>query len=94
MKLVSSCGPSVATCTFQGNNASSGGALYVAYYGSNGTCAEGDPCQCPPAQGPVLSDVSLRNRTLTSPSTYALHVASPPVSVSSCSNTPHLHDRT
>jgi len=59
VKLLSSCGPAVATCTFQGNNASSGGALYVAAYGSNGTCTDGDPCQCPPAQGPVLTEVSL-----------------------------------
>ncbi len=59
MKLVSSCGPAVTACTFQGNNASSGGAVYIAAYGSNGTCANGNTCQCPPAQGPVLTDVSL-----------------------------------
>ena len=63
VKLLSSCGPAVATCTFQGNNASSGGAVYVAAYGSNGTCTDGDPCQCPPAEGPVLSDV--RNSLLS-----------------------------
>ena len=64
VKLVSSCGPAVGTCTFQGNNASSGGAVYVASYGSNGTCTDGDPCQCPPASAPVLTDVRLKPHPL------------------------------
>lgn len=64
MKLVSSCGPSLTTSTFDGNNASSGGAVYVADYGSNGTCSDGDACQCPPAPGPVLIDVSPANQLI------------------------------
>ena len=65
MKLLSSCGPSVSTSTFSNNNASSGGAIYIADYGSNGTCSDGDPCQCPPAPGPMLMDVSSVDSALT-----------------------------
>ena len=59
LKLLSSCRPNVTASTFNGNNASSGGAVYVGDYGSNGPCSDGTACQCPPALGPVLTDVSL-----------------------------------
>ena len=58
VKLVSSCGPSVGNSSFDGNNASAGGAMFVGGYGSNGTCSDGVACQCPPASGSVLTSVS------------------------------------